>query len=112
MWSRGWETVTNHRGYLYRAVLNEARMAARSSARRRRREARVAVGAWVPEPDLRPDVADAVARLSFRQRAVVFLTYWEGLPPGLVAERLAISEGSVRRHLARARSRLRGMIHE
>jgi DNA-directed RNA polymerase specialized sigma24 family protein len=31
MWSKQWDGVTDHRAYLYRAVLNEARMLARSS---------------------------------------------------------------------------------
>jgi DNA-directed RNA polymerase specialized sigma24 family protein len=58
----------------------------------------------------RPEVRQAVARLSMRQRAVVVLTYWADLAPPAVAERLGISEGSVRRHLARARARLREVL--
>ena len=54
-----------------------------------------------------PDVLEAVSRLSVRQRAVVFLTYWEDLHQRDIATRLDISEGSVRRHLARAHSRLK-----
>lgn len=41
---------------------------------------------------------------------MVLLTYWADLDPGTVAERLGISEGSVRRHLARARARLREVL--
>jgi RNA polymerase sigma-70 factor (ECF subfamily) len=52
-------------------------------------------------------VRDAVVALSVRQRAVIVLTYWADLDPRTVAERLGISEGSVRRHLARARAHLR-----
>jgi RNA polymerase sigma factor (sigma-70 family) len=55
-------------------------------------------------------VREAVAGLSVRQRAVVVLTYWADLDPRAVAERLGISEGSVRRHLARARARLREVL--
>jgi RNA polymerase sigma factor (sigma-70 family) len=51
-----------------------------------------------------------VQRLSLRQRAVVFLTYWEDLGPASVAELLGISEGAVRRHLARARARLKEVL--
>ena len=58
-------------------------------------------------PEVRPEVLEAVARLSLRQRAVIVLTYWEDLEPAQVAIRLQIGEGSVRRHLARARARLR-----
>ncbi len=106
MWSRGWDGVENHRAYLYRAVLNEARMHHRGSMRRVAREQRAAGPSRVPDVELRPDVLDAVGRLSIRQRAAVFLTYWEGLPPGSVAARMGVSEGSVRRHLARARARV------
>lgn len=50
--------------------------------------------------------------LSTRQRATVILTYWEDLTPGEVAGRLGVSEGSVRRHLARGRSKLREVLHD
>ena len=112
MWSENWSSVRDHRAYLYRAVLNEARMLARSSARRRVREQRTAVRVATHELEFRPDVAEAVGRLSVQQRATVFLTYWEGLTQDEVGERLGISIGSVKRHLSRARSRLKDSIHE
>ena len=108
----GWGTVANHRAYLYRAVLNHARSHHRSTLRRRVREMRAAVPEAGHTPDVDVDVLDAVDRLSVRQRAVVVLTYWEDLPPSEVAARLDISEGSVKRHLNRARSRLREQLHE
>jgi RNA polymerase sigma factor (sigma-70 family) len=49
--------------------------------------------------------------LSLRQRAVVVLAYWADLTPDDIADRLGISEGAVRRHLARARARLRAVLH-
>ena len=112
MWSQSWETVRDHRAYLYRAVLNEARMLARSASRRRSREMRVAPSVISPELEFRPDVAAAVGRLSVQQRAAVFLTYWEGLSQHEVAGRLGISVGSVKRHLSRARTRLKDLIDE
>ncbi len=87
-------------------------MLARSSSRRRVREARAAGGETTFELDFRPDVGEAVGRLSVQQRASVFLTYWEGLTQDEVAARLGISVGSVKRHLSRARSRLKDLIHE
>ena len=63
-----------------------------------------------PEP--RPEVLAAVARLSPRQRAVVYLTYWDDLDPMSVAEVLGISDGAVRRHLARARKSLRRLLDD
>jgi RNA polymerase sigma-70 factor (ECF subfamily) len=72
----------------------------------------VAVRGAAPELGFRPDVAAAVGRLSVRQRAAVFLTYWEGLRQDEVAARLDISVGSVKRHLTRARAKLKEQIHE
>jgi RNA polymerase sigma-70 factor (ECF subfamily) len=105
-----WPNVTNHRAYLYRAVYNEARSWLRRAAQRPAREARASVPDRWELPTLRPDVRQAVAALSVRQRAAIVLTYWADLEPRQVAERLGISEGSVRRHLARARARLRGVL--
>ena len=65
---------------------------------------------WPHEVDV--DVLAAVDRLSVQQRAAVVLTYWEDLSVAEVAQRLKISEGSVKRHLARARSRLRETLDE
>ena len=102
-----WPSLENPRAYLYRAVLNQARMVSRSAIRRRARESRAAGTSVHPTLAVDPDVLEAVSRLSVRQRAVVFLTYWEDLHQRDIAARLSISEGSVRRHLARAHSRLK-----
>lgn len=112
MTSRTWPTVENPRAYLYRSVLNQARMHHRSTMRRRAREMRTFHPDITDLPEVRPEVLEAVGRLSARQRASVFLTYWEGLTPAEVAARLGVSEGSVKRHLARARHRLRGLLDE
>jgi RNA polymerase sigma factor (sigma-70 family) len=105
-----WPSVTNRRAYLYRAVFNEAKTWQRRSAQRRDREARATPISYWELPTFRPDVRKAVERLSVRQRAVIVLTYWDDLDPKTVAERLGISEGAVRRHLARARARLREVL--
>ena len=110
--SPSWPAVTNRRAYLYRAVFN----AAHTHRRRRRlgleRGDRVAPPPYWDLPNLHPEVRRAVAQLSVRQRAVVVLTYWADMHPAAVAEHLGISDGSVRRHLARARSRLREALDE
>ena len=103
-----WAEVTHHRAYLYRTVLNEARMLLRRDATRRRYEVRASVRDRVDEfPTPRPEVLRALRALSLRQRAVVYLTYWEDLDPAEVGRLLGISDGAVRRHLARARKSLR-----
>ncbi|HEX9969297.1 MAG TPA: RNA polymerase sigma factor [Acidimicrobiales bacterium] len=106
-----WPSVVNRRAYLYRAVFNEAQTQRRRGWQRTARESRVVPRPQWDLPNLDPEVVAAVARLSVRQRAVVVLTYWADLAPAAVAERLGISEGSVRRHLARARARLREVLH-
>jgi RNA polymerase sigma-70 factor (ECF subfamily) len=108
--SPSWPTVSNHRAYLQRAVFNEAHAWLRRAAQRPGREARASVADRWELPALRPDVRQAVAQLSVRQRAVIVLTYWADLDPPTIAERLGVSEGSVRRHLARARARLREVL--
>ncbi len=110
--SPGWPTVTNHRSYLHQAVANEARNLYRSDTRRRQREARVVPSQVAQPPDAYPEVRAAVQHLSVRQRAVVYLTYWEDMTDQTIAEHLGISAGSVRRHLARARRHLRGALNE
>jgi DNA-directed RNA polymerase specialized sigma24 family protein len=106
-----WAQVRDPRSYAFRSVTNAARMNGRGSDRRRRREAR-----WSVVPTSRgellgdPSVTAALAALSVRQRAAVFLTYWEDLPVAEVARRLGTSEGSVKRHLARGRAALREVL--
>ena len=102
-----WPTVTNHRAYLYRSVLNQARSHHRSTLRRRIREMRAAQPDESVPVEVDLDVLSAIDRLSVQQRASVVLTFWEDLTPAQVAARLDISEGAVKRHLARARSRLK-----
>jgi len=111
LWSPGWGEVRHERAYLYKAVLNEARQHLRSRERRRRAEVMTVEGSssdWMPE--LRPEVVEAVARLSVSQRAVVFLAYWEDMRPAEIARTLGVSEGTVHRQLARGEARLRRVL--
>ena len=98
--------AANPKAYVYKAVYNECR----SLLRRARR---LLPGSPAPHIDVHPDpdVGAAVAALPDRQRAVVLLTYWQDLHPDDVAARLGISAGSVKKHLARARSTLRTSLN-
>jgi RNA polymerase sigma factor (sigma-70 family) len=106
--TRNWPDVVDRRAYLYRTVLNVANDHHRQTLSRRLREMKVASRDELPDPtgSVDTEVLDAVARLSVQQRAAVFLTYWEDLTPELVAARMGVSAGTVKRHLARARRRL------
>lgn len=112
MTSQGWDDVEDRRAYLFRAVANEAKSLKRTAFRRRRREESVHVNPTVEIRTPRPDIRAAIEDLSVRQRAVVFLTYWHDMTDSMVAGHLGISPGSVRRHLARARAKLREVLDE
>lgn len=110
-----WGDVENRRAYLYRAVYNEAlRIVQRDRMRSDRERLAGSHGdetrSDVELPNLRPDVADAVRELSTQQRAVIVLTYWQDMAIADVADHLGISDGAVRKHLARARTNLRSVL--
>jgi RNA polymerase sigma factor (sigma-70 family) len=106
-----WSDARDKRSLLFRSVFFTARGWHRSTRRRRARQIH-AVGA--DTIDLQPhessEVTDALATLSAQQRAVIFLTYWSDLDPQAIAEMLDTSEGSVRKQLARARTKLREVL--
>ena len=108
--SRSWDQVVDQRAYLYKAVLNAARMRERSGTRRRAREERSARGIENSELDTDVEAREWLDVLSVRQRAAIHLTYWEDLPVAEIAQILGIGEGTVRRHLARGRAKLRKVI--
>ncbi len=93
--------------YLCRTITNEARRWGSRNSRQHRRDAILAARRTVaPEMDVDDSVWEAIATLSARQRAVVFLTYYDDLDTSEVANRLGISPGSVYQHLHRARRAL------
>jgi len=110
--SAQWATVENRRAYLYRAVFNRGLSHRRSDSRRRRRETVVALrsATRVDAPDSALDAHRALAALSGQQRAVIYLTYWEDQSPAQIAALLDVSEGAVRKQLARARDHLRRIL--
>jgi RNA polymerase sigma factor (sigma-70 family) len=108
--SAQWARVTEKRSYLYRSVYNRAAEFHRASRRRQSREQLVARRESVDVPEVRPEILAAVSKLSVKQRAVIVLTYWEDLTPPTIATLMEISEGSVKRHLARGRTRLKEVL--
>ncbi len=93
------------RAYLFRAVLNEAR----GVHRRRRPVHSLAEGStWDPEPD--DAVVRAIRALPDRQRAAVYLVYWEDLTIEEAARTLGTRTGTVKRYLHLARKSLRGVL--
>lgn len=104
--ARSWPDVLNRRAYLYRTVFTVAKDHHRSTLSRRLREMKTASPEAVFSQDIDVDVLRAIERLSMQQRAAVLLTYWADLTPEMVADRMGISTGAVKSHLARARKRL------
>ena len=109
-----WSRARNVKGFLFGAVSNQARMYHRQHARRRQREQHL-VAARPSDSggvvvDSRDELVEAFKELSVQQRAVTYLTYWHDLSVAEVAETLGVGDGTVRRQLARARSRLRGVL--
>lgn len=100
------------RGLMYRTVLNEAQSMHRSGIRRRWRERATARRLMVYDPEIRPDVVDAVLALSPQQKACVWLKYWADMSVADTADHLGISEGSVKQYLSRARNHLKEVVDE
>jgi RNA polymerase sigma factor (sigma-70 family) len=108
--SRNWANVENKKAYLYRSVANEAQRFVRSRSRRQQRQFRfVTQGNTEPE-EIPTESFDLLSSLTARQRAVVYLTYWEDLDGAACGRSLGISEGAVRRHLHRAKAKIRRSI--
>ena len=94
--------------YLMKAVLNEARMRHRSSVRQRRAVSTLSHGDQV---ELGHDhIIDAVMALPPRQRAAVFLAYYEQYTPTEIANLMGCRPGTVRRYLHLARNKLKEVI--
>jgi RNA polymerase sigma-70 factor (ECF subfamily) len=92
------------RPYLFKAVLNESRSVLRRSRA-------------VPLPDSLGvsdssdvEVIDAVMRLPARQRAAVYLVYWQGESISDAAQLMGSKPGTLKRYLHLARRRLRGAL--
>jgi RNA polymerase sigma-70 factor (ECF subfamily) len=110
--SSAWPAVREPGAYLVRTLVNASTSWHRSSGRRVERERRTAAAEVAPpfDPTALLDVRDALARLSPQQRAVVFLAYWEDLSIPEIARWLDVGEGTVRRQLDRAKTKLREVL--
>jgi RNA polymerase sigma-70 factor (ECF subfamily) len=97
--------LDNAKGYLLKAILNEARG-------RGRRAATVQLGDVLTEgadPGM-AEVIDVLMALPTRQRAAIYLHYWEGLPVAELADVMGVAGGTVKRYLHLARKKLKGVL--
>lgn len=100
------------KAYLMRSILNEVRMRHRSRSRERR--AVSALNADAPQQrheDHIDHVLDLIMDLPPRQRAAVFLAYYEQYSPTEIADLMRCRPGTVRRYLHLARAKLREVIN-
>lgn len=111
-----WDSVAEPRPYLFRCVLNAARMRQRSVGRRAERQRRVAFAGSTNSSEASDpagrDIVDGTLlevldSLSVQQRAITYFTYWQDLSVDQIADLLGVSSGSVKKQLARARARMR-----
>ena len=110
--SPAWLNAADPGAYLYRAVLEPDPIGTPRAMRRVVREHKAAMPEAFVDIEVQYEVWDAVAHLSLRQRAVTMLTYVDDLAAPDVARLLGVSEGSVDRHLDRARKRLRKVLDD
>lgn len=99
--------------YLYRIATNLVYDGWRSMKREREWEEVTVVEDTPPEPvGLRRDVEDALAKLTARERALVWLAYVEGYAHRDIGRVLEVKETSVRVLLFRARRKLARVLDE
>jgi RNA polymerase sigma factor (sigma-70 family) len=110
--SNRWVQADDPAAYAMRAIVLASRMHLRSEGRRGIRERRTALSeqSSFEQERVDPAIAALLSNLSAQQRAVIYLTYWEDLLPVDVAKLLGVSDGAVRRQLARARAQLRKQL--
>ena len=99
-------TIEHRNAYLRTAIVNGCRDQARSAGRADAGLRRIGVGAEVSSTDQPSELLDVVARLSYKQRAVLVLRYWADLPEGEIAEIVGARPATVRSINARALARL------
>jgi RNA polymerase sigma-70 factor (ECF subfamily) len=111
-----WDRISRYDdpvAWVRRVALNRLSNQRRSLVRRLRALARSGEPEPTPEPSLDGlDLADALRRLPDQQRTAVALHYIEGLKVREVAQAMNVTDGTVNRHLHRARETLRPVLEE
>lgn len=102
-------SIDNPAAYLHTVTVNVCRNWHRSTSRESSRMERLVQPTEVQafETD---DMAEVIARLPYRQRAVLVLRYWLDLSEADIAERLGCRAGTVKSLHSRALTRIRSEI--
>ena len=102
-----WDRLANPGGYLRTCVVNRCR----DVQRRRRTERRSTPQRADETIELGADeLADALAALPIKRRAVIVLRYYDGLSEARIAEVLGMKPGTVKSSLSRGLAELREAI--
>ncbi len=100
--------------WVYRVAVNEALQFLRQEKRRGRREMEarqdIVVNSATAISNAKLDVADALARLSGDERALIVLRYFEGLSYAEMADVLGKPSGTIGSELNRTRRKLRDIL--
>ena len=104
----GFSSDNHLKAWLIRVTANMAKNVRKAARRQRRAELNESVEA--PETESGNETLDALQRLKPKERAVIYLHYYEGYVFGEIAGMLGVREGSVRSIAARARESLREML--
>jgi RNA polymerase sigma factor (sigma-70 family) len=99
-------TIDHRAGYLRATIVNGCRDRARSAGRADAGLRRIRLVAEAPTTDEPAELLDAIARLPYKQRAVLALRYWADLPDVEIAEIVGVRPATVRSTAARALARL------
>lgn len=107
-------SLDNPRAYLMQAVLNTARDRGRRLIRERTAVARhVGMRDAVPVVSIESsELTETVMRLPIRQRAAIYLVYFEDMAPSDAAAVLGVRPATLRRYLLLARRKLQGWLGE
>lgn len=107
-------SLDDPRAYLMQAVLNTARDRGRRLLRERAAVDRHAgMRQTMPVVSIEsPELTETVMRLPVRQRAAVYLVYFEDMAPTDAARLLDMRPATLRRYLLLARRKLRGWLDE
>ena len=106
-----WSTIDDPGAYLRRAVVNRCTSWHRHRAVVRRTDADVArAESYLDRPAETDELADALAQLPRRRRAVVVLRFHQQLELADIADTLGVSVGTVKSTLNRALAQLRGTL--
>jgi RNA polymerase sigma factor (sigma-70 family) len=97
--------LENPKGYLLRGILNEAR-----GTTRRKGFVPLDINPAVSDGHGLTEVLDVLMALPVRQRAAIYLRYWEGAPISEIADLMNVVPGTVKRYLHLARKKLEGVL--